>query len=196
MATLSPWEKFSRDHRQDERFTAVITAIVDFGIFIGLEGDIDGLVHLSDISWFEPGETAIERYVVGDQIEVSILAIDVDRQRISLGIKQCAADNPWQTFADQYDVGDQVVGNIREIHERILVVDLPGGVTGKVHLPKSSVEQFGLGDEIDLVILEISLRHGLIELGLIRPGDGPSTQEVRPDKPTAPKPLASVVSKP
>ena len=142
---------------------------------------------------------AIEHYAVGDEIEVTILSIDVDRLRISLGIKQCSA-HPWQTFVDQYDVGDQIVGRIREIHMKRLVVDLPGEATGTVRLPNSSIgdaaEQYDLGGKIDLVILEISLWHDWIELGLRRRGDGPLPQEVSPNMPTPPKPLASVVSTP
>ncbi len=189
-----PWEAFSREHRQDERFTATITKIVDFGIFVGLEGGIDGLVHISDISWSKPGETAIKRYAVGDHIEVSILSIDVDMQRISLGIKQCTT-NPYQAFADQHSAGDHIVGRIHAIKVTVFV-DLPGGVSGTVKNAPIGVERFGLGDEIDLVILDISVRRSQIWLGLKSRGDGPAAQVVEPNRPIAPKPILSAELKP
>ena len=110
----------------------------------------------------------------------------------SLGVKQCIT-NPYQAFADQHSVGDHIVGRIHAIKATVFV-DLPGGVSGTVENAPIGVERFGLGDEIDLVILDISVRRGQIWLGLKDPGDGPATRDVEPNRPITPKPILSAES--
>eukprot|EP01059_Diplonema_ambulator_P029606 TRINITY_DN4921_c0_g1_i1.p1 TRINITY_DN4921_c0_g1~~TRINITY_DN4921_c0_g1_i1.p1 ORF type:complete len:555 (+),score=-46.05 TRINITY_DN4921_c0_g1_i1:338-2002(+) len=124
----NPWEAFAEKHKKGEVLSGKICSITDFGIFIGLDGNIDGLVHLSDISWSESGEEAIRQYKKGDEIEALILGIDPDRERISLGIKQLEA-NPTQDFLTQ--VGDSVVeATVSEVEQKQAFCMLPGEVPG------------------------------------------------------------------
>ena len=91
----NPWEDFAANHKKDEKITGNIKSITDFGMFIGLEGGIDGLIHLSDISWVETSEEAVKKYAKGDSVESIIISIDVEKERISLGVKQLTDDpNP------------------------------------------------------------------------------------------------------
>ncbi|MEQ8992650.1 MAG: S1 RNA-binding domain-containing protein [Pseudomonadales bacterium] len=188
-----PWQGFAETHHNDERITAPITKITDFGIFIGLEGGIEGLVHLGDISWSERGEAAINRFSEGDVVDTVILSIDVERQRVSLGIKQ--VDNPYEAFAEQYAVGDRVIGHLREIDFGKLIVGLPGHLKGLVRLSTFSFSEvrsrFTVGDELALIVKKIWPRHGVIELGLEDDEDDSSPVPVEPSKPPSPKPLSS-----
>jgi len=125
----NPWEAFGAVHEKTERIKGSIKSITDFGIFIGLDGGIDGLVHLSDISWNEPGEEAVRRFSKGDEIETVILAVDAERERISLGIKQLERD-PFSEFLEMNDRGSIVKGRVVEVNASEAAVELAEEVLG------------------------------------------------------------------
>ena len=127
----NPWEAFGAVHERTERIKGSIKSITDFGIFIGLDGGIDGLVHLSDISWNEPGEEAVRRFSKGDEIETVILAVDAERERISLGIKQLERD-PFSEFLETNDRGSIVKGRVLEVSAAEAVVELAEEVLGSL----------------------------------------------------------------
>ena len=125
----NPWEAFGAVHEKTERIKGSIKSITDFGIFIGLDGGIDGLVHLSDISWNEPGEEAVRRFSKGDEIETVILAVDAERERISLGIKQLERD-PFSEFLEMNDRGSIVKGRVVEVNASEATLELAEEVQG------------------------------------------------------------------
>jgi len=127
----NPWEAFGAVHERTERIKGSIKSITDFGIFIGLDGGIDGLVHLSDISWNEPGEEAVRRFSKGDEIETVILAVDAERERISLGIKQLERD-PFSEFLEMNDRGSIVKGRVVEVSAAEAAVELAEEVLGSL----------------------------------------------------------------
>src|SRR6056300_140859 len=110
----NPWDGFAEKFKKGDKISGNIKSITDFGIFIGLEGEIDGLVHLSDISWEEPGEQAVREYTKGDKLDTVILSVDPERERISLGIKQLS-DDPFANFAGQNEKGARVKGIVKEV---------------------------------------------------------------------------------
>jgi small subunit ribosomal protein S1 len=151
----NPWEAFAALHNKGDKVSGTIKSITDFGIFIGLEGDIDGLVHLSDISWMTPGEEAIRNFRKGEELEAVVLAVDPERERISLGIKQLDQD-PFATYMAEHPRGSIVNGRVREIDERGAVVELADGVDGYLKandMAKERVDDatklFKLGDEVE-----------------------------------------------
>ncbi|MCP4697141.1 MAG: 30S ribosomal protein S1 [Gammaproteobacteria bacterium] len=125
----NPWEEFAATHSKNDRVAGKIKSITDFGIFIGLEGGIDGLVHLSDISWNMPGEEAIRNYKRGDETEAVVLAVDAERERISLGIKQLDKD-PFSRYVTEHPKGSFVKGTVKEVDVKGAVIDLAEGVEG------------------------------------------------------------------
>jgi small subunit ribosomal protein S1 len=132
----NPWEEFATTHNKGDRVSGTIKSITDFGIFIGLDGGIDGLVHLSDIAWNVPGEEAVRNYKKGDQVDAVVLAVDGERERISLGIKQLAQD-PFSNYVSAHPKGSIVKGVIKEVDARGAIVELEPGVEG--HLRASEV---------------------------------------------------------
>jgi len=151
----NPWEAFAAMHNKGDKVSGTIKSITDFGIFIGLEGDIDGLVHLSDISWMTPGEEAIRNFRKGEEVEAVVLAVDPERERISLGIKQLDQD-PFATFMAEHPRGSIVKGRVREIDARGAVVELADGVDGYLKandMAKERVDdatkRFSVGDEVE-----------------------------------------------
>ncbi len=125
----NPWDEFAATHNKGDKIKGKIKSITDFGIFIGLEGNIDGLVHMSDISWTESGEAALRNYKKGDEVETVILAVDAERERISLGIKQLEQD-PFQNWLAVHEKGSIVTGTIKEVDARGAVVTLAENVEG------------------------------------------------------------------
>ncbi|SUT86362.1 30S ribosomal protein S1 [Actinobacillus ureae] len=123
----NPWEHFAATHNKNDKVTGKIKSITDFGIFIGLEGGIDGLVHLSDISWNVSGEEAVRNYKKGDEVEAVVLQVDAVKERISLGIKQLESD-PFTNFVDSTKKGAIVTGKVVEIDAKGVKVELAGGV--------------------------------------------------------------------
>ena len=127
--TGNPWEEFAVTHQRNDKITGEIKSITDFGVFIGLEGGIDGLIHLSDLSWEREGEDAVRDFKKGDQIAAVVLSVDPDRERISLGIKQ-AQDDPFNAFVGAHSKGASVKGVISSVDARGAIVELGDGVEG------------------------------------------------------------------
>ena len=125
----SPWDAFANSHNKGDKIKGKIKSITDFGIFIGLDGGIDGLVHLSDISWNATGEEAVKGYKKGDEVEAVVLSVDAERERISLGIKQLDAD-PYSNFLSDNPKGSIVTGTVREVDAKGATIDLQDGVEG------------------------------------------------------------------
>lgn len=134
----NPWKDFGDNYNRGDKVSGQIKSITDFGIFIGLSGGIDGLVHLSDISWDIPGEEAVRNYQKGQQVEAMVLSIDPERERISLGIKQLAKD-PFSAWIADHPKGSIVRGKVREVDAKGAIIDLGGGVDG--HLRASELSR-------------------------------------------------------
>ncbi|MGZ8095792.1 MAG: 30S ribosomal protein S1 [Methylosarcina sp.] len=128
---VNPWDEFAATHNKGDKITGKIKSITDFGIFIGLEGGIDGLVHMSDISWADDGEASVRDFKKGDELETVILAVDSERERISLGIKQLEQD-PFQNFLATHEKGSLVKGTIKEVDAKGAVVTLADYVEGYI----------------------------------------------------------------
>ena len=169
--TSNPWSAFAETHNKGDIIVGKIKSITDFGIFIGLAGDIDGLVHLSDISWQEGGEKAIRRYRRGDEIKTIVLSIDAERERISLGVKQLE-DDPFGRYLDEHPKGTIVTGKIVEIDAKQAVVDLAEEIQGilkvtEVSRDKTELQElFTVGDEIEAKIIQIDRKHRGVQLSL------------------------------
>ena len=125
----NPWEEFSVTHQRNDRITGEIKSITDFGVFIGLDGGIDGLIHLSDLSWDREGEEAVRDFKKGDQITAIVLSVDSERERISLGVKQ-AEEDPFNAFVGAHPKGTPVKGTIRSVDAKGAIVDLGDGIEG------------------------------------------------------------------
>ncbi|MDZ7804692.1 30S ribosomal protein S1 [Thiohalophilus sp.] len=134
----NPWEAFAAEHNKNDKVSGTIKSITDFGIFIGLDGGIDGLVHLSDISWNVPGEEAVRNYKKGDEIEAVVLSVDPERERISLGVKQMDKD-PFSNFLAENAKGSVVKGTITEVDPKGATIDLGDGIEG--YLRASEISQ-------------------------------------------------------
>ncbi|MBA2689433.1 MAG: 30S ribosomal protein S1, partial [Burkholderiales bacterium] len=168
----NPWEEFSMNHKKGDKVKGQIKSITDFGVFVGLPGGIDGLVHLSDLSWTEPGEEAVRKYKKGDEVEASILAIDVERERISLGIRQLDGD-PFTNYVAMHDKGALVKGTVKAIDGKGAVINLEGDVEGYLRASEVSrdrVEDIRTkvkeGDEIEAVIINIDRKNRSINLSI------------------------------
>jgi small subunit ribosomal protein S1 len=127
----NPWQEFAANHNKGDKVVGTIKSITDFGIFVGLDGGIDGLVHLSDISWNTPGEEAIRSFRKGEEIEAVVLAVDAERERISLGVKQLA-DDPFSRFLVENPKGSVVRGTVTEVDAKGAMVILTDGVEGYI----------------------------------------------------------------
>jgi small subunit ribosomal protein S1 len=136
----NPWEQFAALHNKGDRVTGTIKSITDFGIFIGLEGGIDGLVHLSDVSWTEEGEQAIRKYQKGEEIETVVLAVDAERERISLGIKQLEKD-PFSSFVAEHPKGNIVNCTVQNVEPKNVTVTLADGVEGQLKASELSMDK-------------------------------------------------------
>jgi small subunit ribosomal protein S1 len=168
----NPWEEFSIQHAKSDRISGNIKSITDFGIFIGLDGGIDGLVHLSDISWNEPGETAVRRYSKGEQIETIILSVDPERERISLGIKQLDKD-PFSDFTAIHDRGAVIMGKVVEVQPKEAILELAEEVLGVLKAAEISVDRvedartvLKEGEEIEVKIINIDRKNRTIGLSI------------------------------
>ncbi|MCG3144399.1 MAG: 30S ribosomal protein S1 [Gammaproteobacteria bacterium] len=136
----NPWEEFAARHNKGDRVRGVIKSITDFGVFIGLEGGIDGLVHLSDLSWNEAGEEAVRKYKKGDELEAIVLGVDAERERISLGVKQSDKD-PLSSYLDSHQKGSVVKGIVRSVDAKGAVVQLADGVEGYIRASELSRDE-------------------------------------------------------
>jgi small subunit ribosomal protein S1 len=168
----NPWEEFAAMHKKGDKISGSIKSITDFGIFIGLDGGIDGLVHLSDISWSAPGEEAIRNYKKGDEVETSILAIDPERERISLGIKQLEQD-PFQNYLATHEKGDAVLGVVKEVDAKGAVITLADSVEGYLRASEISRDriedartQLKVGDEVEAKFIGVDKKSKTITLSI------------------------------
>lgn len=168
----NPWDAFARTCAKGDKITGKIKSITDFGIFIGLDGGIDGLVHLSDISWHEAGEEAVRKYKKGDELETVVLAIDPERERISLGIKQLEAD-PFSEYVATNDKGAVVKGIVKEVEAKAAVVTLADDVEGVLkasELSREKVEDarnvLKVGDEVEAKIIAVDRKNRSISLSV------------------------------
>ena len=166
----NPWGEFGSKNAAGDHISGKIKSITDFGVFIGLEGGIDGLVHLSDISWDEAGETAVRRYSKGEELETVILAIDTERERISLGVKQLEKD-PFSDFVSEHDRGSIVQATVSEVEEKLAVLTLAEGVEGVLKASEISIESvndarqsLSIGDELEVKILGLDRKNRTITL--------------------------------
>jgi len=157
----NPWAEFSETHKKGDKVSGPIKSITDFGIFIGLDGGIDGLIHLSDISWDKTGEEAIRNFKKGDELEALIVAIDVEKERISLGLKQLSGDN-FTGFTKANDKGSFVKGTVKSADASGIVVTLADQVEGTVDISEVSEDKVEdastvvkVGDEIEVKILNV-----------------------------------------
>jgi len=125
----NPWEDFASNHNRGEKVRGTIKSITDFGVFVGLDGGIDGLIHLSDLSWQVPGEEAIRNFKKGDEVEAVVLSVDPERERISLGVKQLDRD-PFSSFVALHEKGSIVTGTITEVDAKGATIELGDGVEG------------------------------------------------------------------
>ncbi len=169
---MNPWDEFGTTNEKGAKITGNIKSITDFGIFIGLNGGIDGLVHLSDISWDEIGEEAVRNYKKGDEVETVILSIDSERERISLGIKQLI-DDPFSRYVSEYDKGAVVFGTIKEVSAKEAVILLSDGVEAQLKASELSQEKVDdaskvlkEGDEIETKIINIDRKNRIISLSV------------------------------
>jgi len=169
---VNPWEAFSATHSKGEKVSGPIKSITDFGVFIGLDGGIDGLIHLSDLSWSEPGEVAVRNFKKGEDLEAVILAVDPERERISLGVKQLEED-PMGSFLSGVEKGAVVRGTVTEIEAKQVTVDLGSGVLAIIkasELARDRVEDarnvLNVGDEIEAKIANVDRKTRQISLSV------------------------------
>ncbi len=168
----NPWDEFGAIHNKNDRVKGTIKSITDFGIFVGLDGGIDGLVHLSDISWNMPGEEAVRNYKKGDEVEAVVLAVDPERERISLGIKQMDRD-PFSNFVGERAKGSIVKGTVRELDAKAAIIDLGDGVEGILRasdLTRDRVEDartlLKVGDEVEAKFMGVDRKTRTISLSI------------------------------
>jgi len=168
----NPWQNFSQQHAKGQKVSGKIRSITDFGIFIGLDGEIDGLVHLSDISWTVAGEEAVKQFKKGQELEAVILAIDAERERISLGLKQLEGDN-FSAFAEEFTKGAVVKGKVTAVEAKSVTVELAEDVFGTIRasdLSDDKVEDAStivkVGEELEAKIINVDRKNRSITLSV------------------------------
>ncbi len=178
----NPWDDFSLNHKKGDKVKGAIKSITDFGVFIGLPGGIDGLVHLSDLSWTEAGEEAVRRFKKGDELEAMVLAIDVERERISLGVKQLEGD-PFSNFAATFDKGALVSGTVKSVDAKGAMITLSNEVEGYLRASEISRDRvedarnhLKEGDTVSAMVINVDRKNRGINLS-IKAKDSQDTQE-------------------
>uniref|UniRef100_Q31GD0 30S ribosomal protein S1 n=1 Tax=Hydrogenovibrio crunogenus (strain DSM 25203 / XCL-2) TaxID=317025 RepID=Q31GD0_HYDCU len=169
--TVNPWEAFSATHSKGDKISGSIKSITDFGIFIGLDGNIDGLVHLTDISWSQSGEEAVREFKKGDELETVILSIDPERERISLGLKQLEQD-PFGEFVAENGKNSIVTGTVKSVDEKGAVIDLAEEVEG--YLRASELDEdtrdassvLKVGDSVEAKIVNVDRKNRNVSLSI------------------------------
>jgi small subunit ribosomal protein S1 len=168
----NPWEDFSMNHKKGDKVSGAIKSITDFGVFIGLPGGIDGLVHLSDLSWNVPGEEAVRNFRKGQDVEAVVLGIDLERERISLGIKQLEGD-PLTSYASGHEKGSIVKGTLKTVEAKGATVQLDSDMEGYLRASEVSRDrvedmrtQFKEGDEIEAMIINVDRKNRVINLSI------------------------------
>ena len=168
----NPWEEFAANHNKGDKISGAVKSITDFGVFVGLPGNIDGLVHLSDLSWTESGEEAVRKYKKGEEVEAVVLAIDVDKERISLGIKQLEGD-PFGNFISVNDKGSLVKGTVKSVDAKGAVIALSDEVEGYLPAVEWSSERVEdlrnvvkEGDEVEAIVATVDRKNRSIRLSV------------------------------
>ena len=165
----NPWEQFAATYNKGDKVSGTIKSITDFGIFIGLQGGIDGLVHLSDVSWSEESEEALRKFQKGDEIETTVLAVDAERERISLGIKQLEKD-PFSSYVAEHPKGSIVKSVVLSVEQKNVIVTLMEGVEGQLKASELSIDQkvedarsfVKEGDELEVKITAVDRKKRII----------------------------------
>ena len=168
----NPWEDFSMNHKKGDKVAGAIKSITDFGVFIGLPGGIDGLVHLSDLSWSLPGEEAVRNFRKGQDVEALVLGIDLERERISLGIKQMEGD-PLNSFVSGHEKGSIVKGTIKTVEAKGATVQLDSDMEGYLRASEISRDRvedmrthYKEGDEIEAMVINVDRKNRVINLSI------------------------------
>ena len=168
----NPWDDFAALHNKGDKVSGVIKSITDFGIFVGLDGGIDGLVHLSDISWNVPGEEAVRNYRKGEEVDAVVLSVDSSRERISLGVKQLDND-PFSSFVVDNAKGSVVKGVVREVDAKAAIIDLGDGVEGTLRASELARDRVGdvrtvlnAGDEVQAKFVGVDRKNRTITLSI------------------------------
>jgi small subunit ribosomal protein S1 len=168
----NPWQEFAASHNKGDKVKGQIKSITDFGVFIGLSGNIDGLVHLSDLSWSETGEEAVRNFKKGDELEAVVLAIDVERERISLGVKQLDGD-PFNSYISRFDKGAVVKGTVKSVDAKGAVITLDSDVEGYLRASEISRERvedatkvMAEGDSVEAMIVNVDRKSRAINLSI------------------------------
>ena len=168
----NPWEEFSINFKRGDKVSGAIKSITDFGVFVGLPGGIDGLVHLSDLSWTDTGEDAVRHFKKGDELEAVVLAIDTDKERISLGVKQLEGD-PFNNFVATYDKGAVVQGTVKSVEPKGAVVTLSVDVEGYLRASEMAAGRvedattvIKEGDEVQAMIINVDRKARSIQLSI------------------------------
>ncbi|MBV33044.1 MAG: 30S ribosomal protein S1 [Porticoccaceae bacterium] len=168
----NPWDEFASSMEKGKKISGKIKSITDFGIFIGLDGGIDGLVHLSDISWTDSGEEAVRNFKKGEEVDTVVLSIDAERERISLGIKQLL-DDPFSVYVENYDKGSVVKGTVKEIDQKGAIIQLTEYVSGFLKAAEMSRDRVDdarsfatVGEEIEAKIMLVDNKSRTISLSI------------------------------
>jgi small subunit ribosomal protein S1 len=168
----NPWDDFALNHKKGDKVKGAIKSITDFGVFIGLDGGIDGLVHLSDLSWNVAGEEAVRNYKKGDELEATVLAIDVERERISLGVKQLEGD-PFGGYVTGHDKGAIVTGIVKSLDAKGAVIALEGDVEAYLKASEVSADRvedirghLKEGDKVTALIINVDRKNRGINLSI------------------------------
>ena len=168
----NPWEEFAMNHKKGDKVRGQIKSITDFGIFIGLPGGIDGLVHLSDLSWAKPGEEVVREFKKGQEVDTVVLSIDVERERISLGIKQLEGD-PFNSFIQTHEKNSIVEGTVKSVDAKGAIVQLEGDIEGYLRaseVARDRVEDIRTrvkeGDKVTAMVINIDRKNRAINLSL------------------------------
>jgi small subunit ribosomal protein S1 len=168
----NPWDDFAINHKKGDKVRGQIKSITDFGVFIGLEGGIDGLVHLSDLSWSEQGEEAVRRFKKGDEVEAVVLGIDVERERISLGVKQLEGD-PFTNYIATHEKNTVVRGTVKSVEARGAVIALGDDVEGYLRASEAAAQRVDdlttllkEGSEIEVAIINVDRKTRSINLSI------------------------------
>ena len=168
----NPWDDFALNHKKGDKVRGQIKSITDFGVFIGLDGGIDGLVHLSDLSWSDSGEEAVRRFKKGDEVEAVVLAIDVERERISLGVKQLEGD-PYTNFIATHEKNSLVAGTVKSVDARGAVIALNEEVEGYLRASEAAPHRVDdlttilkEGDQVEAMIINVDRKTRSINLSI------------------------------
>jgi small subunit ribosomal protein S1 len=168
----NPWQDFAQNTKRGDRVKGPIKSITDFGVFVGLAAGIDGLVHLSDLSWNETGENAVREFKKGQEVEALVLAVDVERERISLGIKQLDSD-PFTTFVSINDKGQTVTGKVKTVDAKGAEIDLGEDIIGYLRASEISRDRvedarsvLKEGDEVTAVVVNVDRKTRNIQLSI------------------------------